>query len=98
MTALFTPVGYMRVALMKSIQGEKRLFLRTATIPHIAGRPGFDHLRERAMDVVEWFALVTVVVALYAIMSVALYRWSVDAPIFQPDSGAAAEQPFSWPY
>jgi hypothetical protein len=28
---------------------------------------------------------------------VALYRWSVNAPIFEPDSGAAAEQALPWP-
>jgi hypothetical protein len=49
------------------------------------------------MDVVTWFALVAMVVTLYAVMSVALYRWSAYAPIFQPANGAAAEEALPWP-
>lgn len=82
---------------MKSIQGGKSPFLRTARIPYVAGRSGFDQLRERAMDVVTWCALVATVVALYAVMAVALYRWSAHAPIFQPDSGATTEEALPWP-
>jgi hypothetical protein len=82
---------------MKSIQGGKSLFLRTATIAHSAGRSGFESRRERAMDVVTFFALVAMVVALYVAMFVALYRWSVYAPVFQPDSGTTTEEALPWP-
>jgi len=82
---------------MKTIQGEMCPWPRTATIPHSAGRSGFESRRERAMDVVTWCALVATVVALYAVMAVALYRWSAHAPIFQPDSRATTEEALPWP-
>jgi hypothetical protein len=82
---------------MKSVRGRKSPFLRTATISHIADRSVFDDLRERPMDVVAWIALAVMVVALYAVMVMALYRWNAYAPIFQPDRGAAAEQALPWP-
>jgi hypothetical protein len=87
----------MRVTYMKSMQGGRSPYLRTVAISHSAGGSAFDDLRERAIDAVTWFALVAMVVTLYAVMLVALYRWSVYAPIFPPESGAAAEEAIPWP-
>ena len=83
---------------MKSILGEKSAFLRTATISHIAGRSHFDDLKERAMIAVAWSLGIAAVVALYAFMSVALYRWSVDSPIFPPDLGPGAARQEATPW
>jgi hypothetical protein len=87
----------MRDANIKTMQGEMCPWPRTAAMPHIAYHPGFNHLSERAVDVVTWLALVLMVVSLYAVIFVAIYRWSVYAPIFQPDNGVTAEEPFPWP-
>jgi hypothetical protein len=84
------------VAIMKSLEGRKNSSLRTATMPYFSGGSGFRHLNDRGMDVVTWFTIVAVVVV-YVVMAVALYRWSVDAPIFEHDSGAAVEQALPWP-
>ena len=82
---------------MKSIQGANSPFPRT-TITHIAGSSRFDELKERAETAAAWSVSVAAVVALYAVMLVALYRWSVYAPIFPPDPGAATiEEPIPWP-
>jgi hypothetical protein len=51
----------------------------------------FDDLKERVMDAVILSVLVASIVALYAVMSVGLYRWSHYAPILPPDGlGAPA--------
>jgi len=81
---------------MKSIQARKNPSLRTIASPYSSDGLGFHQLRERGIDAVTWFAIVAIVVV-YAVMAVALYRWSVYAPVFQPDSEAAAEQAFPWP-
>jgi hypothetical protein len=82
---------------MKTIKREMCPWPRTATIPHSAGRSGFECRRERAIDVATWFGLVAMIVALYGVIFIALYHWSVNAPIFQPDRGAALTQQFPWP-
>lgn len=82
---------------MKTIQGEMCPWPRTAAKPRTVYQPGFNHLRERAIDVAMWLGLVAFVAALYGVMFVALYHWSVNAPIFQPDSGVPATQQFPWP-
>jgi len=81
---------------MKSLEGGKISSLRTATMPYFPSGSGFHHPNRRGMDLVTWFAIVAVVVV-YVVMAVALYRWSVNAPIFEPDSGAAAEQALPLP-
>jgi hypothetical protein len=74
---------------MKSMHGGKSHLLRATTMPYVPGRSRrFDELKERAIDVVTLSAVVAVVVALYAVMFVALYYWSHNAPIFPPDSPA----------
>ena len=82
---------------MRIIQGEMCPWPRTAAMPRIVYHPGFSHPSERAIDVAIWLGLVAIVAALYGVMFVALYHWSVTAPIFQPDSGAAVTQQFHWP-
>jgi hypothetical protein len=70
--------------------------MRAAAIPHLSGGSGFRHSRERDMDVSTLIVVVAIVVV-YAVIAVALYRWSAHAPVFQPDRGAAAEQAIPWP-
>jgi hypothetical protein len=65
-------------------------------MPYFSGGSGFHHPRKRNSDVVTCFAIIAIVVV-YAVMAVALYRWSVYAPIFQRDRGAVAEHAFPWP-
>jgi hypothetical protein len=85
----------MRVTLKKSTQGKKNPPLGAATMPYFSAGSGFHHLRERNSDVVTCFAIIAII-PVYAVMAVALFRWSVYAPIFQRDSGAVAEQAFPW--
>jgi hypothetical protein len=86
----------MRVALMKSIQAKRNASMGTATIPYMSRGSGSRHLRERDTDVSTLIVVVAMVV-IYAVMAVALYRWSAYAPVFQPDGGAAAQQAIPWP-
>ena len=79
---------------MKTIPGEMCHWPRTATTPRSVYDPGFNHSSDHAIDVAILLGLIAVVVALYSAMFVALYHWSVNAPIFQSDSGAAVTQQF----
>ena len=74
---------------MKSIDREKSPFARTIMISHAADYFHFDGLKERVMIALAWSAGVAVIVALYTVMFIALYRWSRYAPIF-PDGAARA--------
>jgi hypothetical protein len=64
---------------------------------HFAGHSYFDDLKKRTINAMEWFGGFAIVVVLYAIMLIALYRWSVYSPIFPPQDGAAAEEALPWP-
>jgi hypothetical protein len=78
----------MRVAPMKSIHAGKSHLLRT-TISRVNARfRGSDDLKERAMTDVVLSAGFIVIVVLYVVMLVGLYRWSHYAPIFPPDGEA----------
>jgi hypothetical protein len=79
----------MRVALMKSVDAGKHHLLRTTAVSRVLARfRGSDDLKERAMTDVVLSAGFVVVVVLYVVMLVGLYRWSHYAPIFPPDGAA----------
>jgi hypothetical protein len=97
-TASFTPLGT-RVAQMKSTHAGKSHLLRTTTISGVLARlRGSDDLKERAMTDVVLSAGFVVVVVLYVVMFVGLYRWSRYAPIFPPDgaAGPPIEETMPW--
>lgn len=84
---------------MKSIRGGKSHLLRITTISEVPGRyRRFDDLKERAMTAGAALAAVAMIVALYAVMFLALSRWSSYAPIFAPDvaSGPAIGEAIPW--
>jgi hypothetical protein len=88
----------MRVATMKSIHGGNSPLLRTATISSVPGHyRSFDDLKERAKDVATLSAVAAVIIVLYAVMFVALCRWSRYAPVF-PDGGAGSTTTEQIPY
>jgi hypothetical protein len=79
----------MKVAPMKSVHAAKGHLLRTTTISRVLARfRGSDDLKERALTDVVLSAGFAVIVVLYIVMLVGLYRWSRYAPIFPPDGAA----------
>jgi hypothetical protein len=83
---------------MKTTLGGHSSFLHTATMPHVPDlcHDFDDDLKERVMDALSLLAVIVVIVALNVAMSVAFYRWSRYAPIFQPDGadGPAIMEPW----
>jgi hypothetical protein len=80
---------------MKSIEREKGSCLRTTTKSDITGRYSLDSLKEHAMVAIAWSVGIAVIVSLYAVMLVALYRWSRDAPIYSDGGASAIEEALS---
>jgi hypothetical protein len=64
---------------------------------HVPSR-GLDDLKEREKDVATLAAVVAVIIALYAVMFVALYRWSRYAPLFPQDGAAGPTITEQMPY
>ncbi len=54
------------------------------------------YLKERVETIMTFSAVVVATLAMYAVMSVALYRWSSYAPIFPPDTGSAITDVSPW--
>ena len=69
---------------MKSIDGGKSHLFRTTMMSHVPSR-SLNDLKERERDIATLAAVVAVIIALYAVMFLALYRWSRYAPIFPAD-------------
>ena len=69
---------------MKSTEGGRSHLLQTTMMAHVPSR-GLDDLKEREKDIATLAAVVAVIIALYAVMFVALYRWNRYAPLFPPD-------------
>ena len=55
----------------------------------------FDDLRKRVISAVPLTLAVAAIIALYVLMFLGVYRWSLYAPIFPPDAtgGPAITQP-----
>ena len=84
---------------MKSIHAGKSHLLRTTTISRVLARfRSSDDLKERAMTDVVLSAGFAVIILLYVVMLVGLYRWSHYAPIFPPDDagGPSIEETKPW--
>jgi hypothetical protein len=60
-----------------------------ATIRTGPAHHGFDDASEILAAAVTWTIVLALVLGLYAVMFLALYRWSHYAPVFSPDSGDA---------
>jgi hypothetical protein len=84
---------------MKSGHAAESHLLRSQPTSLILGRyRGFNSLKERAMTAAALAATVVAIVALYAVMCVALYRWIHYAPILPSDGGAlpAIKETLHW--
>jgi hypothetical protein len=84
---------------MKSICAGKSYLLRTTTISRVLARfRSSDDLKERTMTDVVLSAGFAVIILLYVVMLVGLYRWSHYAPIFPPDdaAGSPIEETMLW--
>ena len=82
---------------MKSVHAGKNYPLRTTAISRVLARfRSSDDLKERAMTDVVLSAGFVVVVVLYVVMFVGLYRWSRYAPIFPPDNGSSIGDAMPW--
>jgi hypothetical protein len=83
---------------MKSIHLGNSPLLRTSTISNVPGHyRSLDDLKERGKDVATLSAVVAVIILLYAVMFVGLYRWSRYAPVF-PDGAAGSTTTEQVPY
>ena len=71
---------------MKTLHGNESHLL-CATMPHgLVRYRGSEDLAKTLTTAAAWGAGVTLVIALYVVMFLALYRWSQYAPLYPPDA------------
>jgi hypothetical protein len=80
----------MWIAAMKPINEGREVHCMQATMPMHIPHHGFDETLYMLATVVLWVVGIALLLALYAVMFAAIYRWSQYSPMFPLDSSISS--------